>query len=156
MKRRCILWLLFITIAVCTIGGCTPATKRDASDIYRNLINKEYALALDANNSEYIFDEDKWSIDTSYVTCFEIEPEYVLELLHGDLLWNQNLEKWVQQYIEPWSNVLSTLTFMKDAADSENWYGLLNVKEYTKFKHHYSVLFLDANNNRLYMFYIDT
>jgi hypothetical protein len=51
MKRRCKLWFLFITIAVCTIGGCTPAPKRDVGEIYRNLINKEYALALDANTA---------------------------------------------------------------------------------------------------------
>jgi len=156
MKRRCILWLLFITIAVCTIGGCSPTPKRDVSEIYRNLINKEYALALDANNSEYIFDEDKFSIDPAYLTGFDIEPEYVLELLHSDLPWNRDLEEWVQQYIEPLTNVFSMLTFMKDAAGSENWYGLLDVKEYTQFKHHYSVLFLDANSNRLYMLYYST
>ena len=151
LARCVVIVLVFAITSICLLSLERP---KDKAQVYRNMINKEFSVSLDSENSILKSENTILSRDSVYVICFNIDDSVVSNLINADIEWKDEKDLLLQQYLLPHQQYIRGIDEIIRSVKYDNCLYKINIKD--NVTGDFKLLVLNPNEKTLFFFYLTT
>ena len=151
LKRVLIIIPVFAITLTCLLYLIRP---KDKAQIYRNMINNEFSMSLDSDNSTLRSANTILSRDSVYVICFDIDDSMANNLQNIDLEWKDEMDLLLQQYLLPHQQFIGGVDEIIRSVKEDKCLYKINIKN--DVTGDFKLLVLDLEEKTIFFFYLTT